>query len=247
MADYEDDDLDEVDDNEQPGEGEGAAAAAAGASNRNFLLALGILGGVFVLLIIGLAILFFSRRQNTPPATGNVEATNIAIMTANAQTAIAATQTVGFLLTPSATLAPTNTAVLPTATNTQVLALGTATSTQLAEQAQVNMTATQSMIGTQVALGTPTSVIATLAAQAGPTATQLPGNLQTRTATIAAVLTLSSGQQTQTAVARLNTTATKLPSTGFAEDVGLPGLFILSVGLLVVIVLARRLRLSPGR
>ncbi|RPJ50306.1 MAG: LPXTG cell wall anchor domain-containing protein, partial [Chloroflexi bacterium] len=72
-------------------------------------------------------------------------------------------------------------------------------------------------------------------------------NLHTRTSTIQSVLT-QNFQQTQTQVVRvqLTGTATALPSTGFAEDIGLPGLFGLALGLVLVIVLVRRLRLSPN-
>lgn len=38
-----------------------------------------------------------------------------------------------------------------------------------------------------------------------------------------------------------------LPKSGFAEDVGLPGLLLMSLGLLMVILLARRLRAVPIR
>jgi hypothetical protein len=37
-------------------------------------------------------------------------------------------------------------------------------------------------------------------------------------------------------------TATALPDTGFADDVGIPGLFALAGALLLVIIFARRLR-----
>jgi hypothetical protein len=36
-----------------------------------------------------------------------------------------------------------------------------------------------------------------------------------------------------------------VPKTGFADEVGLPGLFILSIILIAVILLARRLRQVP--
>ncbi len=142
-------------------------------------------------------------------------------MTANAETAAAATRTAAFLLTPSVTATATNTSIPPTATNTQVVALATATGTP----------------GT----GTP------VAGQGGALVTVTP-NLQTRTATIVAVLTQNAQQTlTQAVKARLTGTSTALPKTGFAEDVGLPGLFGMAVGLVIIIVLVRRLRLSPSR
>ncbi|HEX9018616.1 MAG TPA: hypothetical protein VF806_05495 [Anaerolineaceae bacterium] len=254
MANYEDDDLDEGENGEnggineeQPVEQPVAAAAAAGAAagNRNFILALGILGGIFVLLIIALAVLFLNRRPVTPPAVSNVEITNVAIMTANAQTAVAATQTVAFMLTPSATLPPTNTPVPPTATNTQVVAQATSTNTTVPGPSRVltegpttpaqqtSIAATQIAAGTLVPGGTSTATMIAAATLSSAQKTQT-----------ALAPTLPAAQRTQTAVAQL--TATKLPTTGFAEDAGLPGLFGLALGLILVIVLVRRLRLSTN-
>jgi LPXTG-motif cell wall-anchored protein len=73
---------------------------------------------------------------------------------------------------------------------------------------------------------TPTPV---LAAGASPTAD--------RTATVAFLLT-------EAAVGRLTITPTAsgLPSTGFADDMGVPGLVGLALVLIVVVFLARRLR-----
>ncbi len=210
MSDY-DNDEDEVEGNE-PEEEEGAGAAAP--SNRNFLLALGIMGGIFLLLLIALAVWLLTRPRAGTQA--NIEATNAVIMTANAETAAAATQAAALLLTPSVTPTATNTRVPPTATNTQVVALATVT-------------------------GTP------VAGQGGSLVTVTP-NLQTRTATIVAVLTQNAQQTlTQSVKQKLTGTSTALPKTGFAEDVGLPGLFGMAVGLVIIIVLVRRLRLSPSR
>lgn len=214
VDDDDDDDLnDDLDNNEEPAvAGAGAGTGAATGPNRNFMLALGVLGAIFVLMIIVLAILFLSRRS---PGVGNssISQTNAVILISNTQTAGAATQTRAFMLTPSATPTMTDTPVAPTATHTQVVALATATS----------------------------------AVGSGQIITITP-NLQTLTATIGAALT-QSVQQTQTKTAQSNVTgtATNLPKTGFAEDVGLPGLFGLALGLLVVIILARRLRLSSNQ
>jgi hypothetical protein len=42
-------------------------------------------------------------------------------------------------------------------------------------------------------------------------------------------------------------TSTSLPDSGFADNVGLPGLLIAAITLVVVIILARRLRAAPTR
>ncbi len=218
MSDYDNNDVnDEVEGNE-PVEEEGGAAPGG---NRNFLLALGIMGGIFILILLALLIYWFTSRPGGGGAgaqQANIAATNDVIRTANAATALAATQAAGLILTPSITPTATNTRVPPTATNTQVVA-------------QATPSATASTPGASAAGG-------------GGLLTVTP-NLQTRTATIVAVLT-QSAQQTQTIAAKFKTgTATALPKTGFAEDVGLPGMFGLALGLVLVIVLVRRLRLSP--
>jgi hypothetical protein len=71
---------------------------------------------------------------------------------------------------------------------------------------------------------------------AGGTATPQP--LRTRTPTPSLV----GGARTSTPT-RLPT-ATALPATGFAEDVGVPGLLALGAGLVVVLFVARRMRLG---
>jgi LPXTG-motif cell wall-anchored protein len=67
--------------------------------------------------------------------------------------------------------------------------------------------------------------------------------VDTRTATVAALLT-------QAAQAKLTSTylstSTALPKTGFAEDVGFPSLMSVTLLLLVVIFLARRMRTSSA-
>jgi LPXTG-motif cell wall-anchored protein len=82
---------------------------------------------------------------------------------------------------------------------------------------------------------TPVLVVATTAA---------PGlsQDQARTATVAALLTQAAEAQ-QTGTVRAPT-STALPTTGFADEVGLPGLFGLGLVLLAVIFVVRRLRSS---
>ena len=61
------------------------------------------------------------------------------------------------------------------------------------------------------------------------------------TATVAAALT-------QAAAAQLTIvpTSTALPNTGFADEYGIPGLFVMAVAFMIVILLSRRLRASPA-
>ena len=78
MSNFEDDDLDEgAEANEEPIEVE----EAPNGNNRNFLLAAGILGGIFLLLIIGLVVLFLSRGRAND-ATTAIQQTNQVILLA---------------------------------------------------------------------------------------------------------------------------------------------------------------------
>jgi hypothetical protein len=78
------------------------------------------------------------------------------------------------------------------------------------------------------------------------TSTQAPlqeSTLDPRTATVSALLTqAAAAKQTGTAPP----TATGLPTTGFAEDIGLPSLLGLALVFIIVIFLVRRLRASPS-
>ncbi len=216
MTNYEDDDLDDelANDEQVPVEGQGKARSTG---NRNFFIALGVLGGIFVLVTIALVFVYLSRPKGS--ATANISATNAVIQTANAQTAVAATQTGAaraLLLQPSDTPQATETPVPQKVTATSVLAQPTATSTSSTPDAGKGL--------------------------ASPTA-----NAQTQTRSAPAVLT-QSAQQTQTRQVEINltATATALPKAGFADDVGLLGLFGMALGLVLIILLVRRLRFSTG-
>ena len=262
MTNYNDDDLDdEFEENGEPLDEEEEEARPAG--NRNFLLALGILGGILLLLVIGLVV-FTALRGGRGGVAGNdpISQTNAAIFAANTQTAGAATEIALNLLTPSATATVT---VTPTATNTQVVAQAAATET-LSPDAVTATAAAGGAAGVGDGTTTPEGAAG---GQDGATATQPAGAgaaVDTRTATVGALLTqraqtsvaqtqAAGGQRTNTPIGGVPTqrpgagagTATRLPQSGFAEDVGLPGLFGMALGLVLVIVLVRRLRLSTNQ
>ncbi len=92
-------------------------------------------------------------------------------------------------------------------------------------------TATLTPTVTPTFTSTPTSVVVV------PTEVQATATPDPRTATVAALLTQAAGAQET-----VTPTASGLPQTGFAEDVGVPGLVGLTLVLVVVIFLARRLR-----
>ena len=180
---YEGDDLN-FDDEETPPEE---------ASNRTFLIAAGILGGIVLLSIACLAVyaLVILPQQRAAQQTG--EDNTLATQNAQVNDALTATG-VAFDLsqTPQATntLPPTETLVVaqPTSTNT-------------------------------------------------PEFTETP---DPATETVAAGFT-QLAESTSTVVL----TSTALPTSGFADEVGLPGLVIAAMVLVAVIFLARRLRASP--
>ena len=179
---YEGDDLNYEDEETPPEE----------SSNRTFLIAAGILGGIVLLSIAclaGYALVILPQQRAAQTGEQNAQATQ------NAQINEALTATgVAFDLsqTPQATetLFPTDTPVVaqPTATNTMEFTL------------------------------TPDPATLTVAA----------GFTQLAASTSTVVIT-----------------STALPTSGFADEVGLPGLMIAAVVLVAVIFLARRLRASP--
>ncbi|OGO15199.1 MAG: hypothetical protein A2Y93_00765 [Chloroflexi bacterium RBG_13_68_17] len=160
-------------------------------SNRPFVMAAAVIGGLLVLSMICLALyaLILAPSRQIARAT---EAANIILQ--NTQVAQAITETA---------LAEGTT---PTASPTTVPPTSTATPTRV------------------VVLPTDTPTV-TLQVTADP-----------RTATAAAAATIAALAQVRTP------TPTALPATGFAEDVGLPSLLLLGGILLVVIIVARRLR-----
>ncbi len=223
----------------EPGEdyqgepGENAPPAAASGNNRNFLIAAGIIGGVFLIGLIVMGIMAASilpQRQAALRAQQElVEQQNMATAEAATQEAFAYAQA----QLPSPTVPPT--ATLPPPTNTPVVVVDTPTPEPPPAENKAEMPAP----------AVQTEMAATQAAGGGQVATLAPG--AARTATLAVLLTqVAAGNQTAQPAAGggVAATSTALPSTGFADEVGLPGLFAAAMGLLVLILLARSLRLT---
>jgi hypothetical protein len=180
---YEGDDLNYEDDVEAPPEE---------SSNRTFLIAAGILGGIVLLSIACLAgyALFIMPQQNAAQGTQTAIASQNAGTINDALTATAVAFDLSQTPQTTTTSFPTNTPVVaqPSATDTPVFTL------------------------------TPDPATVTVAAGL------------TRAAAAAATVVL---------------TSTALPASGFADEVGLPGLVIAAMVLVAVIFLARRLRAAP--
>jgi cytoskeletal protein RodZ len=133
------------------------------------------------------------------------------------------------ILAPSQQIARATEAANIILQNTQVAQ--SITETALAEGTTPTATPTETRVPTSTA--TPTRVV--VLPSDTPTATPA-ATLDPLTATAAAQATISALAQAQTP------SPTALPSTGFAEDAGIPNLLLVGGILLLVIVVARRLR-----
>ena len=186
-------------------------------NNRTFL----IVGGIFAALIfLTLVCGAVYALWYLPSHTSSLKATQSAIQARNAQVVAQMTSTAqAALWTP--TSLPTN---KPTATT----------------------------LSTNAPLNNTTPVIAV------PTATDtlIPTTNPASPATLAAMQTQLSQQLTSTAggpfaaagaMALTGTPAAAMPRTGFFDQPGLLGLFFLTLALIVVIFLARRLRNAPTK
>ena len=217
---------DEIDSFELNGNGdETAPQPPPGGGNKTFLIAFGILGGLFVISLVGIAVFaLIYLPQNQAQRNKQIAMINAA----NTATVAALTAAPKAIVPPAATATQEEQAVeetpLPTVTLkptlTPVMAVSAFTNTPTVVDAR---TATVAALLTQ-------------AAQAKLTATyQVSATTQSA----------AGGATSGTAAAATPTrTTTALPRTGFAEDVGIPGLLGLAALFLVVIFLARRLRSS---
>jgi len=127
-----------------------------------------------------------------------------------------------------------------------------ATNTAIAEEAQLTaiakqVTSTPTFTDTPEPTNTPTMTPSStstpvLASTNTPEPTPGEGTPDpAATATVAALLTQQAGGG-----GTLVPTATALPDTGFADDVGVPGLLLITGVLMVIIILSRRLRTSSS-
>lgn len=193
-------------DDVQPFDDSGGQPQGGPGGNRTFLIVVGVVGGIFLLFLIGMVVFLVVRGSQ--PKTVSREGQAATINAQNTATVLAVTQQylAMMVLTEQApTAAPTATKT-PKPTATQVLAQPTKT----------------------------------------PTTTKAQG-VDPRTQTVVALLTQAANAlKTTTALPPGAPTSTALPKTGFADEVGIPGLVGLTVVLLVVIFLARRLRVSSS-
>lgn len=115
------------------------------------------------------------------------------------------------------------------------------TQTALAEEASPTpaLTETEPPTPTEEPTATPSPTEVVVLPTDTPSTSLSTQEAQTATAQAQATL---EAQQQATATATLTPTPTALPSTGFADEAGLPGLLLLGAALVIVVVVARRMR-----
>lgn len=199
-----------------------------GKGGRTFITIVGVIGAVVVLAVIALIIYFIVSKGQL---TNQFQEQAAQINANNTATAMVATQD-----------------------SVQEVA-------RMTEKAMLPPTWTPTLVAssTRAPSATPRPTNTTI-----PTATPL--SAEARTATVVAFLTqpvqggtsatlvaqVTSAQTTQaTRVVRTPTTTaatspTALPTTGFADDIGLPGMFGLALALILVVFLVRRIRFSTN-
>lgn len=226
-------------DDERPAD-EGVPKARSG---RTFLTIVGVIGAVVVLSVIALVIYFFVSKGQL---TNRFQEQAAQINAENTATAMAATQeSVQELarMTEKAMLPPTWT---PTLAATKALP-ATATPRPTNTTAPTS-TAISSDDSTATAVAFLTQSVAGSGSGSGTQIAQVTAvqTTQITQATTAQTTQATQALRTPTATKTSFQTPTALPATGFADDVGLPGMLGLAVVLIAVVFLARRIRLSPS-
>ena len=218
MANYNDNDLDELDFGQEGQTPETPPEKKP--SNRNFIIALGVIGAVFVLITIALVVVavFVLPGQNKARQEASLQT-----LTANQSTAQVATAQVATEQARKIIMPPGNTPS-PTATSAQPTITPVLPSTNTPTKANPSSLAT--------ATANPNAIVTATA-----TATVVADGQK---ATLSAQQTLLAGTRASTVIA----TSTALPNTGFADEVGLPALLGLGAAMILVIFLVRRLRAS---
>lgn len=187
--------------------------------NRTFTIIMIVLGVLFVLAILCVGGLFFMNRN---AAAQSSQATAEALA---ATQQVFATET-QLALEASPTFEPTL-AVTETPTTTPVVVVFASETPNSQEPTVDPALATAAVLQTQLA--------------------QTQQVITTTTATLAAGKGTPTKSGTAAASGGAATPTRSIPQTGFADEVGLPALGILTVILLAVIFLARRLRATPER
>ena len=134
------------------------------------------------------------------------------------------------------------------AQQTQVANAANATATAAAVNAVMNQALTSTFEASILPTTTltPTATSTPPVGVASPTPTLVAGIPGLDSTSIAKTATIGAAY-TQAAAAQLTivVTTTALPNTGFADEFGFPGLVVMTLAFVIVILLARRLRIAP--
>ena len=170
-------------------------------NNRTFMIAVGILGGIILISVACLGVVYLFGKQGRATA---------------AQQALAGTN-------------------------------ATATAVAFIDQALTATYQAQVSLPTTTSTPEPTSVVnlATATLPAGTPAT--PQQISGAASTSVAITATIGAAYTQAALVQMTvvSTTTALPTTGIADELGLPGLVVMALAFVIVILLARRLRIAP--
>jgi hypothetical protein len=109
---------------------------------------------------------------------------------------------------------------------------------------QVNQALTEKAL---MSLPSPTLTLAPTETPVFQQVTPTVAPVDPQTATVAAALTQAAHAQLTVTGMPTSTLLPNMPNTGFIDDVGAPGLVVMALALVIVILLARRLRTSPAK
>ena len=211
--------------------------------NRSFIIVAGAIGAILILAIVCLALYALVLR----PRQLNERATQVAAINAqNTQVAVAAEQTA---VAGKATHTPTpipdgfqgviEYTIRQGDTLESIAKLFSSTIEAIREENQGALDDPNTIVVGRV-IRVPVNVLVLAPTNTPVLASPTTGPASPtvdRTATVSALLTeAAAGKFTPTA------TSSALPTTGFAEDVGVPGLFGIALVMILLIFLARRLR-----
>jgi len=199
-------------------------------SNRTFIIIAAILGGLFLVGLCAVIVFAGFILPSQRNARGTAQA---AVLATNTQMVLEATGSAMPTNTPlpTPTFPPTNT---PAASPTPLVA-DTATS---APATDTPPPPTETLPPAETAAGT-AATATKLPSGTAPTAAGAAGTGTPPTPTKVASRTPSPVPGTGVATA----TPIALPATGFADQANLPGLILSAIALIVVVVLARQLRM----
>ncbi|MHB1119839.1 MAG: LPXTG cell wall anchor domain-containing protein [Bellilinea sp.] len=195
---------------------------------RTFITIVGVIGAVVVLAVIALVIYFLISKGQL---TNRFQEQAAQINANNTATAMVATQD-----SVQEVARMTEKAILPP----------TWTPTSLASSTRPP-SATPRPTNTTIPTATPLSVEARTATVVALLTQPVQGGAAaTQVAQITSVQTTQATSVARTPTSTARTSPTALPTTGFADDIGLPGIFGLALALILIVFLVRRIRFSTN-